>query len=129
MERGAYTVSVPSVMYAEEADYFGITTGRDVNKFQATGLTPTRSDLVDAPYVDEFPMILECKLLHHFEIGLHTQFVGEILDVKVDVDKLAENGSPDINQIDPFVYATKARDYYRVGDKIAKAFQAGNKYK
>lgn len=129
LERGAYTVSVPSVKYAEEADYFGIASGRDVNKFQVTGLTPIRSELVDAPYVDEFPMILECKLLHHFEIGLHTQFVGEIMDVKVDKDKLLDNGHPDISLIAPFVYAAKARDYHQVGDKVTKAFQAGNKYK
>jgi len=129
LERGAYTVSVPSVQYAEEADYFGIASGRDVNKFDITGLTPVRSDLVDAPYVKEFPMILECKLLHHFEIGLHTQFVGEIMDVKVDEDKLLENGSPDINQVSPIVYATKARNYHQVGEKITKAFQAGNKFK
>ncbi len=89
---------------------------------------PTTAQRMD-PYVEEFPMILECKLLHHFEIGLHTQFVGEILDVKVDEDKLLENGSPDINLVSPIVYATKARDYHQVGEKITKAFQAGNKFK
>ena len=129
MERKAYTVSVPSVKYAEEADYFGIASGRDVDKFQVTGLTPTRSDLVDAPYVEEFPMVLECKLLHHFEIGLHTQFIGEILDVKVDSSKLLENGAPDIMRVDPVVYATKSRDYHMIGGKITKAFQAGNRFR
>jgi flavin reductase (DIM6/NTAB) family NADH-FMN oxidoreductase RutF len=129
LARGAYTVSVPSEIYAEEADYFGIASGRDVNKFQVTGLTPVRSDLVDAPYVKEFPMVLECHLLHHFEIGLHTQFVGEILDVKVDEDALAKDGNPDIKCVAPIVYATKTRSYHRVGKKISKAFQAGNKFR
>ncbi|NQS91871.1 MAG: flavin reductase family protein [Chloroflexi bacterium] len=125
LERGAYTVSVPPVKYAAEADYFGIVSGRDENKFQKTGLTPTRSKLVDAPYVEEFPMVVECKLLHHFEIGIHTQFVGEILDVKVNQDKLLEDGKPDINKIDPFVYATKAQAYHAIGDKIGRAYQIG----
>ena len=62
MERQAYTVSVPSVRYVREADYFGIASGRNVNKFSKTGLTPVRSEMVDAPYVVEFPMILECNL-------------------------------------------------------------------
>jgi len=129
LERGAYTISVPSARYAEEADYFGIASGRDVNKFQATGLTPARSEIVDAPYVEEFPMILECKLLHHFEIGLHTQFVGEILDVKVESDCFQDDGNPDITKVAPIVYAAKARAYHRVGEKVAGAFQAGNKFK
>ena len=129
LERGGYTVSVPAAKYAEEADYFGIASGRDVNKFQVTGLTPIRSNLVDAPYVEEFPMVLECKLLHHFEIGLHTQFVGEILDVKVDEDMLSDGGNPDINHVDPIIYATKSRAYHQVGAEITKAFQAGNKFR
>ena len=78
MERQAYTLSVPSDKYVQEADYFGIASGREVNKFTETNLTPVKSELVDAPYVGEFPMVLECKLIHHHEIGLHTHFIGEI---------------------------------------------------
>ena len=129
LERKAYTVSIPHKKYAAEADYFGIASGRDVDKFQVTGLTPERSELIDAPYVKEFPMILECKLLHYFEIGLHSQFVGEILDVKVDPDCLLEDGKPDIKKVSPIIYAAKARDYHQVGEKITGAFQAGNKFK
>jgi len=50
--------------------------GREVDKFKEKNLTPVKSSLVDAPYVAEFPMILECKLIHDYEIGLHTQFIG-----------------------------------------------------
>ena len=69
IERQAYTLSVPSVQFVQEADYFGMVSGRNVNKFKETGLTPVKSELVDAPYVGEFPMILECKVIHHYEIG------------------------------------------------------------
>ena len=62
----------------------GIASGRDVDKFAVTGLTPVKSELVDAPYAAEFPVVLECRLLHIVEIGLHTQFIGEIIDVKAD---------------------------------------------
>jgi flavin reductase (DIM6/NTAB) family NADH-FMN oxidoreductase RutF len=82
--RKAYTLNIPSEQYASEADYFGIASGKSVDKFKATGLTPVKSELVNAPYIQEFPMILECNLLHTFNIGLHTQFIGEIMDVKVD---------------------------------------------
>ncbi len=51
-----------------------------------------------APYVGEFPVVIGCKLLHTFEIGLHTLFVGEILDIKADESVLDEKGNPDIRK-------------------------------
>jgi flavin reductase (DIM6/NTAB) family NADH-FMN oxidoreductase RutF len=125
LERGAYTVNVPSAAYATEADYFGVASGRDVDKFQASGLTPVQSELVDAPYVEEFPVVLECKVIHTYEIGLHTQFIGEILDVKVDQDVLGEDGKPDILKVDPIIYSTKVQHYYQVGSLIGDAFSMG----
>ena len=127
MKRRAYTLSVPSVRYVKEADYFGIASGRDVRKFEKTGLTPVRSDLVDAPYVGEFPMVLECGVVHHYEIGLHTHFVGEIQDVKVDEGMLDENGAPDIEKIRPLVYSPGGQLYYEVGGLVGKAFEIGRK--
>ena len=125
LERGAYTVNVPSAAYAAEADFFGTASGRDLNKFQKSGLTPIRSELVDAPYVEEFPVVLECKVIHTYEIGLHTQFIGEILDVKVDPGVLGEDGKPDILKVDPMIYSTKVQQYFGVGDLIGKAYSIG----
>jgi len=125
MERKAYTISVPSEKYVKEADYFGIASGRDVDKFQKTKLTAEKSDLVDAPYVAEFPMVLECKLLHHFEIGLHTQFVAEIIDIKANEEVLGDNGKPDMRKVSPIVYATKAQRYHGIGDLLGNAFELG----
>ncbi|NJL59329.1 MAG: flavin reductase family protein [Desulfobacteraceae bacterium] len=127
MERQAYTLSVPSVRYAREADYFGMASGRNVDKFKETGLTPVRSELADAPYVGEFPMVLECKVIHHYEIGLHTHFVGEILDVKADDDMLNEDGNPDIEKIQPLVYSPEVQQYHAIGSFIGKAFEIGKK--
>jgi flavin reductase (DIM6/NTAB) family NADH-FMN oxidoreductase RutF len=128
MERKAYTVNVPSENYVKEADFFGISSGRSVDKFAATGLTPVKSDLVDAPYVREFPMILECKLVHTFELGLHTQFVGEIVDVKVDEDLLDANGLPDMQRIGPVVFAPENLGYYGVGSLLGMGFSIGKTF-
>ena len=125
MERKAYTISVPSEKYFREADYFGIRSGREVDKFAVTGLTPIGSRSVDAPYVKEFPMVLECKVIHHYEIGLHTHFIGEIVDVKIEEDVLTENGKPDINKVRPFVFCPDIGTYHVVGEFIARAFNAG----
>jgi len=124
VERGAFTVNVPSEKYIKETDYVGIASGKKVEKFSATKLTPVKSDLVDAPYVNEFPLVLECKLLHTIEIGLHTQFIGEILDAKAD-DSVLEKGVPDMKKVNPIVYVPESDLYYGVGDYLGKAFSIG----
>ncbi|MFA0821521.1 MAG: flavin reductase family protein [Methanomethylovorans sp.] len=125
IENKAFTVSIPSEDYVKEADYFGLASGKNEDKFKTADLTPVRSDLVDAPYVGEFPVVLECKLLHTFEIGLHTMFVGEIVDIKAEESVLDESGNPDIEKIRPVIYGTGNRSYYGMGRNIGKAFSIG----
>jgi len=125
IENKAFTISIPSEDFVRETDYFGIASGKDENKFEATCLTPVRSELVPAPYVGEFPVVLECKLLHTLEIGLHTLFVGEIIDIKVDESVFGENKNPDIEKIKPVIYDTGNRSYYSIGCNLGKAFSIG----
>jgi flavin reductase (DIM6/NTAB) family NADH-FMN oxidoreductase RutF len=125
MARRAFTVSVPSGSQAAEADYFGLASGRDVDKFAAAGWTPVRSELVDAPYVAECPLVLECKVVHVFELGLHTQFVGQILDVKAAEEVLDAAGMPDIGKVRPIVFSPGDRKYYGIGDLLGQAFALG----
>jgi flavin reductase (DIM6/NTAB) family NADH-FMN oxidoreductase RutF len=123
--RRAFTVNVPSEDQVREADYFGIVSGRDVAKLAATGLTAVRSELVDAPYVSECGLVLECRLAHTFEIGLHTIFVGEILDVKADERVLGDDGLPDPDEVRPMVLSPEARVYHGLGEVLGKAFSVG----
>jgi flavin reductase (DIM6/NTAB) family NADH-FMN oxidoreductase RutF len=125
MERKAFTVSVPSEEHVKEADYFGIYSGKETDKFQATGLTPVKGSQVDAPYVNEFPLVLECRLLQTIEIGLHTQFIGEIMDVKAEEDVIGEGGVPDIEKVRPFLFSPEARVYHGVGKFLGNAFSIG----
>lgn len=123
--KSAFTVCIPSARYVAEADYFGIESGKHADKIAAAGLTAVQSDKVDAPYIDEFPVVLECRLAQTVEIGVHTQFIGEILDVKVDDAVIGADGNPDIERIDPFIYDSAARTYRAVGREIARAFSVG----
>jgi flavin reductase (DIM6/NTAB) family NADH-FMN oxidoreductase RutF len=129
LEQKAFTVSIASQDHVKEVDYFGIASGRNANKFEDTGLTPVKSELVNAPYVKEFPLILECKLVHTHELGLHTLFVGEVLDVKIDEDCLREDGNPDFTKINPIAYAPLIREYYAAGEFLGKAFSIGKEFK
>ncbi len=129
IEKRVFTVNIPSEKYAKEADYFGIATGSKTDKFADTGLTPVKSDLVDAPYIKEFPLILECKLTHDTKIGTHTLFVGEIVDVKADESILGEEGLPDINKVLPVLFAPEVRTYHGIGSTLGKAFSMGKEIK
>jgi flavin reductase (DIM6/NTAB) family NADH-FMN oxidoreductase RutF len=123
--RGAFTVNIPSESHLREADYAGIVSGREVDKFAVTGLTPVRSELVDAPYIAEFPVILECRLLRTIEIGLHTQFIGEIMDVKADESVLNDKGLPDASLVRTFSYDPGSRSYFATGACLAPAYTVG----
>jgi flavin reductase (DIM6/NTAB) family NADH-FMN oxidoreductase RutF len=124
--RQAFTISIPSEDYVKQADYFGLVSGSRANKFAAAQLTPVKSSLVDAPYVQEFPLVLECRLVHTFELGLHTQFVGEILDVKADEAVLGSKGLADIRKVRPFLFTPDTQAYYGIGAFLGQAFSVGS---
>lgn len=128
LERKAFTINIPSEAHARVADYFGMASGKGVDKLAAVGLNPIKSDLVDAPYIQEFLLVLECSLLQVIEIGLHTQFIGEIQDVKADASVLDESGVPDIAKIKPILYTPEIRTYHGIGEFIGKAFSIGKAF-
>lgn len=128
LEQKAFTVNVPSEKYVREVDYFGIASGRKADKFAVAGLTPVKSDLVDAPYIQEFPFVLECRLLHTIEIGLHTQFIGEILDIKAE-EAVLSGSALDIEKVRPVLYGPEDGYYFGIGKNLGKAFSIGKELK
>jgi len=118
MERKAFTVNIASESSAHQAAYVGRVSGRNVDKFKKTGLTPIKSTLVDAPYIKEFPLIIECQLTKTVELGSHTMFIGEIRDVKGDQPILSEEGVPDIKKLKPFVFAPGSSEFYGIGQSL-----------
>ncbi len=123
--RKAFTISIPSEAHVQAVDYFGLVSGRNVDKLATARLTPVRSALVDAPYVKEFPMVVECKLAHTIELGLHTHFVGEVMDVKVEDTALDSGTTVDIKKVNPLVFTPDTQAYYGIGNFVAKAFSVG----
>ena len=121
LTRKAYTVSIPREKHWKEADYTGIASGKNKNKFIDTTLTPIRSSLVDAPYVGEYPLVIECRLKEVLELGLHTMFVGEIVDVKAE-ERVLSKDKPDIQKVKPILYSSGDREYHSIGPRISDAF-------
>jgi len=129
MEKKAFTVNIPAASQAAYAAYFGSVSGRDVNKFVATGLTPVKSDLVEAPYIKEFPLILECRLKQTLEIGSHTMFIGEIVDVKADENILTEEGALDLEKFRGFFFQPGRGKFYQYGEFLGDVAALAEKIK
>ncbi len=120
----AFTVNVPSSEMARYVDYAGRFSGRDVDKFKETGLTPVKGEFVNAPYVKEFPIVIECELTEYHDLGSHRQFIGKVIDVKVDEAILNAEGRVDVNLLNPLIYG--GGRYYETGPFIAKTGESLN---
>jgi len=126
----AFTVNIPSEKYLKEADFVGLVSGREHDKFKETHLTPEKSELVNAPLVAEFPYALECRLVRQVELGLHTMFVGEILGMVAESEVLSPRQLPDIEKVRPMLWGSLGTmGYYGIGDKLGAAFSVGNQLK
>ena len=129
-QTGAFTVNIPSERYLKEADFVGIVSGNEYDKFKATGLTPDKSTLVNAPIVKEFPYTLECKLVREIDLGSHTMFIGEIVGMVADSKVLNPKQLPDIEKVRPMMWGSfGSMAYYNIGNKLGDAFSVGNELK
>ncbi len=125
LEKGAFTVAPADAAHVVEADYFGIATGRKVNKAEASKLTFVRSKHVDAPIIEEFPLTMECKVVAVQDWGGEKRFIGKIVNTLVDETILDEEGRVDFAKFQPIVYDSTRRIYRVVGDVAGGAWDAG----
>ncbi len=127
LDRKAFTVCIASESMLVSADFAGMASGREYDKFADAGWTAVKAEKVDAPYICESPVILECRLVKTVELGAHTMMIGQIMDVKADEDCLDPTGShPDIHKVAPLVFDSGSKNYYAVGKVVGKAFASGN---
>jgi len=124
-----FTICIPSEEFAKETDYFGMESGRETDKIEAAGLTAARAEKVNAPYIKEFPMYLECKLTDRMNLGSHFVLIGQIIDVKAKEDILDHKESIEIQKLKPILYSPTDRSYYGVGEELGNAFSIGKELK
>lgn len=122
MATKSFTINVPSTALVAEMDYVGNISGHDVDKFSELGLTPVKGDFVNAPYIKEFPIAIECEVTQVINLGSHTQFIGKIIDTKVDAHLIKANGKVNIEALQPVFYEDEY--YYSYGIPVAKPWDA-----
>lgn len=125
-KRGAFTLSIADVPHIQAADFFGIASGNKVeDKFARSGLTAVKSEKVDAPVVQEFPLTLECKVVEDkMEVYGH-HVLGEIVGVLADESVLDETGKVDASKLNAFVFDQFRSGYYAIGEKVGQAWHTG----
>ena len=125
-KRGAFTLSIADIPHIEAADFFGIASGNSMaDKFERTGLTAVKSEKVDAPVVEEFPLTLECKVVEtkNERYGFHV--IGEIVGVLAEESVLDEKGKVDPTKLNAFVFDQFQSGYYAIGEKVGQAWSTG----
>ncbi|HWQ66501.1 MAG TPA: flavin reductase family protein [Methanospirillum sp.] len=128
MKNRECTINIPTEKNVQEADFFGLKSGKDINKFTATGLTPKKGTSVNAPWIEECPIVIECIISQIHEIGIHVQFIAEVIDVLVDESLITSEGKIDLTTAAPFLYDPLNRVYHRIGTHLMDAFTTGSKF-
>lgn len=126
---GAFTLSIADIDHIEEADFFGIATGNKMkDKFERSGLHAIKSDKVNAPIVQEFPLTLECKVVECQNTVYGFRVLGEIRNVLADEKVLDDKDRVDPEKLNAFVFDQFQSGYYAIGEKVGQAWQAGSKF-
>ncbi|WP_026835202.1 flavin reductase family protein [Eubacterium xylanophilum] len=124
----AFTVSIADAKHMDVADFFGIASGNTMeDKFERTGYTAIKSEKVNAPIIDEFPLVMECELAEIVETENLHAVVGKIVNVAADEEVLDENGKVDPAKLNAIAFDNFQSGYYQMGDKAGQAWDAGKK--
>ena len=123
--RKAFTVSIADAAHVVEADYFGVESGNRVsNKFENSGLTASKSELVDAPVINEFPLCLECEFIEYQDGEYGCGVIGKVVNVTAD-EKVIVDGKIDINLVNAIAFDPYTHGYYKGSGRVGEAFKDG----
>ena len=124
-KRKAFTVSIADSKHVKQADYFGVVSGNDTkNKFENSGLSAVKSENVDAPIINEFPICLECEFVEYQDNEYGCGVVGKVVNVTAD-EKVMNGDNVDIDKVDAIAFDPYTHGYYSVNKRVGNAFKDG----
>ena len=124
-KRKAFTVSIADVKHVKEADYFGVVSGTNTsNKFENSGLTATKSDNVDAPVINEFPVCMECEFIEYQDSKHGCGVIGKVVNVTAD-EAIIKDDNVDISLMEAIAFDPYTHGYYKVAERVGNAFKDG----
>ena len=123
---GAFTVAFGTADTVQISDYFGVETGKNVNKIEKAGCHTHRSAHVNAPIIEEFPLTLECRVKSWDPATGYV--IGEIVASQAD-ESILTDGKVDLGKLKPIVFDPSFNAYRVLGGIVGKAFSDGLKLK
>ncbi|MCD7813615.1 MAG: flavin reductase family protein [Lachnospiraceae bacterium] len=115
-ETGEFVMNLTTKKLARAADYCGVRSGRDVDKFQELHLSAAPAAFVAAPLIEESPVNMECRVREVLELGSHHMFVSEVLGVDVDPRYLDEKGKLCLKDAELMAYSHGT--YFALGEEL-----------
>ena len=123
--RKAFTVSIADAAHVVEADYFGVVSGnKEPKKFEKSGLTASKAEVVDAPVINEFPLCLEWELIEFQNDTCGIGVIGKVVNITAD-DRVMVNGKLDMSLVNAIAFDPYTHGYYRVAERVGEAFKDG----
>lgn len=116
IESGEYVINIPSADQVTAVDYCGMESGRNVDKFEATGFTTLPANHIKAPLIAECPVNIECKVRQVLHLESHDVFIADVLAIHYNEGVLDEKGRPDFKKIKPYGYCLS--EYHALTDQI-----------
>lgn len=123
--RGAFTVSIADAAHIVEADYFGVESGnRTADKFEKSGLTAYKSEIVDAPVISEFPICLECQFIEYQSNAYGCGVIGKVVNITAD-ESVMEGDTINMSLVNAIAFDPYTHGYYKVSERVGEAFKDG----
>lgn len=116
METGQFVINLTTEQLVYAADYCGVRSGADVDKFKEMKLTRLAADHVKAPMIGESPVSIECKVEEVKKLGSHDMFLAKVLAVHVEEAYMDKNGKFELENAKPIVYSHGT--YLSLGKKV-----------
>lgn len=117
-DTGEFVVNLVGRDLVRAADWCGVRSGRDHDKFKEMHLTPQDSQKVSCPGILESPVNIECKVNQILELGSHDMIIADVLCVTVDDKYMDDKGKFDLQATDLVAYSHG--EYFELGDKLGK---------
>ena len=117
-ETGEFVINLTTKQLVRAADFCGVRSGRDVDKWKEMKLTPFASDFVMAPCIAQSPVNIECKVTKVEQLGSHDMFTAKVVAVHVDDKYMNEKGSFCLEDAEPIVYSHG--EYFALGEKLGR---------
>ena len=116
---GEFVINLTTEQLARAADWCGVRSGKDCNKFEAMNLTPEPSSVVKAPSIAQSPLSIECRVAEIKRLGSHDMFIAKVVNVRAD-DKYINSTTGRFEMEKAGLIAYSHGQYYAIGKRIGK---------